>query len=118
MKEYIEKSEAVERALYTPIMSNGPVEEKDIDAWTDGVADAQDQIAKLIGKIPAADVVERKRGEWIEHLEFWRKCSECGAAWHEQWVIGKHLHFCPNCGADMRSHQNILCDQTEEVEHA
>lgn len=55
--------------------------------------------------IPAADVVERKSGEWIEHGEpneygvyqswYWT-CSNCGA-------VGYHeFNFCPNCGADMR----------------
>lgn len=60
MSEYIKKSEAIERALYTPIASSGPVDEKDIDAWVDGTIDAQEQVAKSIRKIPAEDVVERK----------------------------------------------------------
>lgn len=76
MKEYIEKTEAVERALYTPIMSSGAVCEKDRDAWTDGAIDAQEQIAKSIGEIPAADVVERKHGEWVSVEERLPRVSE------------------------------------------
>lgn len=56
----------------------------------------------------AADVVERKRGEWIrvtEELgESWM-CSEC----MEEFIphdgmeeFASYVHFCPNCGADMR----------------
>lgn len=103
MKEYIEKTEAVERALYTPIMSSGAVCEKDRDAWTDGAIDAQEQIAKSIGEIPAADVVERKRGEWVSRTVdrevtsyIKTECGNCnfeGELWY---------NFCPNCGADMR----------------
>ena len=57
-----------------------------------------------LGAIPAADVVERKRGEWIyeppdgangfkgDYL-----CSCC------KYPIGiQKQNFCPNCGAEMR----------------
>jgi hypothetical protein len=57
--------------------------------------------SKDIDEIPAADVVEVVHGRWIKHLDFWRKCSECGASWHEQWVLSKALNYCPNCGARM-----------------
>lgn len=60
----------------------------------------------------AADVVERKRGEWIrvtEELgESWM-CSEC----MEEFIphdgmeeFASYAHFCPNCGADMRGAPN------------
>ena len=54
---------------------------------------------RVVDDIPAADVVERKRGKWGSDCV----CSECG--FHRQttrsnnYMIGK---FCPNCGADMR----------------
>lgn len=51
---------------------------------------------------PTVDAVPVRRGKWIETMEFYRKCSECGETWHEQWIMGKHLKFCPNCGADMK----------------
>ena len=61
-----------------------------------------------ICSLPAADVVERKRGDWIrvtEELgESWM-CSEC----MEEFIphdgmeeFASYAHFCPNCGADMR----------------
>ena len=51
-------------------------------------------------KLPSADVVERKRGEWIAkannpHNARWL-CSACNYA-----TVSRH-NFCPNCGADMR----------------
>lgn len=63
-------------------------------------------------RIPTADVVERKRGEWIrvtEELgESWM-CSEC----MEEFIphdgmeeFASYAHFCPNCGADMRGAPN------------
>ena len=45
---------------------------------------------------------ERKRGKWIlqddkaKKLFGWYYCSECGS------VIGGHVNFCSECGADMR----------------
>lgn len=64
---------------------------------------------ELIQAIPAADVVERKRGEWKEcqHISYdeWRDedvywytyvCSNC------HFEAMDNSHFCPNCGADMR----------------
>ena len=83
---------------------------------------------RVVTKAPAADVVERKRGEWLSAYEYalklgvtdkekleeakkdkwWKFCKDC-----EQQVKGFH-NFCPNCGADMRSHHDSLCDQTEE----
>ena len=61
--------------------------------------------------VEAADVVERKRGEWVlGHVEPgyctpggnrpWI-CSECGRV--VSWRLDKpNENFCPNCGADMR----------------
>lgn len=85
----------------------------------DGIMDGNRTIKR------AADVVERKRGEWVDKPNpQWkaydiRHCSVCGWSIHKSKLRNTDLdwHFCPNCGADMRSHQNILCDQTEEGEH-
>ena len=62
--------------------------------------------AKRLKRVPVADVVERKKGTWIEggtyvwcgmHRRFPLACSCCGkTALDEPW------YFCPNCGADMR----------------
>ena len=50
--------------------------------------------------IPAADVVERKRGEWVYEKTYQGMkyiCSECGEI-----PECFEPNFCPNCGADMR----------------
>ena len=50
---------------------------------------------------PTADVVERKKGEWILKKDAtgntYGKCSECGMIQY-----AGQLNFCPSCGADMR----------------
>ena len=51
---------------------------------------------RIIEDFPAADVVERKRGEWIELTTAAVKCSQCSA------IHAAHSTYCPNCGADMR----------------
>ena len=67
------------------------------------------KVKGIINSIPAADVEERKRGEWIrvtEELgESWM-CSEC----MEEFIphdgmeeFASYAHFCPNCGAQMES---------------
>ena len=54
------------------------------------------------------DLISRKHlaepvrhGRWMVQNDFWRKCSECGGTWHEQWVMSKVLNYCPECGAKM-----------------
>ncbi len=58
---------------------------------------------QIISELPSA---ERKKGKWIhddpkdaiEEIFLARpKCSECG------FEIAYETHFCPNCGADMRT---------------
>lgn len=64
---------------------------------------------KRIVAIPAAAVVERKQGEWIDGptvtyqlngeryaMTYAFSCSECGKE------VAKKENFCPNCGASMR----------------
>ncbi len=51
--------------------------------------------------LPAADVAPVRHGRWLAQNDFWRKCSECEGTWHEQWIKGKALNYCPNCGAKM-----------------
>lgn len=67
------------------------------------------RVTERINAIPAADVVERKRGKWsYERVDFSvavspgayvissPTCSVCG--FHEF----EATNFCPNCGSDMR----------------
>lgn len=51
---------------------------------------------------PTADVVERKKGEWVS-LNGWITCSKCGCEPPNETNI--ESDFCPNCGADMRGEE-------------
>lgn len=60
---------------------------------------------ELVENATAADVVERKRGEWIASglFEDIAKCSVCGAKHFTMDCVSAYkLNFCPHCGADMR----------------
>ena len=84
MAEYISRKEALE---------NWPLCDEPGDAY------------QYIKNLPPADVRPVVRGEWIEYGEpnqfgeynkwYW-KCSVCDE------VGLNYMHFCPNCGADMR----------------
>lgn len=66
------------------------------DEWGDGELGVHaDDIDAVIKGIPSADVIEPKRGEWIDFKNGW-KCNAC-----EKWNSEKS-NFCPNCGAEMR----------------
>ena len=88
MKEYIER-EAVRNMLY------------DEDAITmRGVA--------LLNKFPAADVVERVRGEWIRYPHgSGIYCSRCHK---KRRYKDTDDSFCPRCGADMRKENEDAID--------
>ena len=107
MKEYIEREALAMEVLGLTIVDPA-------------VAQYADAVLSRIQNAHAADVVECKRGEWREHE--WAEeendllisnfeCSVC-LEWER-----KKSDFCPNCGADMRSHHDSLCDKEEEVEH-
>lgn len=60
-------------------------------------------VKKKIEELPSAEP-KRNKGEWMMHSDYPDRfiCSECGAqfdVWHWE---SKQMHFCPNCGADMR----------------
>lgn len=59
------------------------------------------KVKGVINSIPAADVVERKKGKWIKPTRvpdsMLEECSVCG------FDCGAYtFNYCPNCGADMR----------------
>ena len=98
MKEYIDKEALLEIVGKMPL------------SWEYGKAVSD--IYDIIKDHLAADVVERKRGEWMGgHFNdldgrYEEYCSNCGAYSTEY-----YRPFCSNCGADMRSHHDSLCDQ-------
>ena len=64
-------------------------------------------------RIPAADVRPVVRGKWIQttqpigwHDEECAECSVCGEDFVlDEWAMDEFtnlMHYCPNCGADMR----------------
>ena len=58
-------------------------------------------ISGVIESFPAADVVERKTGKWINYLEDgFVECPFCGAATNCDGEISE-LHYCFNCGAEL-----------------
>ena len=107
MTDYIKREDALNSAicLYTHW-----IEESDTQAKDKYYAEGR-VIIEAINQIPSADVVERKRGEWIlktdEVLDIdFYACSECEYEPYRKMDIS---NFCPNCGADMR-------EQTERSE--
>lgn len=67
-------------------------------------------VTRVVACTPNADVVERKRGEWIGEsdgyadgnpvYDIW-SCSCCGR-YFDEWDEMPTWNFCPVCGADMR----------------
>ena len=85
MTEYIKREDVMER----------------VGRWQ---LNTRETIAEMIMSVPSADVVERKKGKWIDVDDYIisGSCSACGwqAHLYEDDVVG--MNFCPNCGADMR----------------
>lgn len=79
------------------------------------IASACENLERQVNAIPAADVVERKRGRCLPKARYFY-CSECGYAvddiYEEAYYPddekvfvfekGESWHFCPNCGAEMQ----------------
>ncbi len=92
MKEYVEKDRVIGLL--------GKNWRCNVDA-NDAMQESIDDVRKL----PAADVREVVRGEWIMNDECRTVCSLCGnvvafvSHADKRWEFG---NFCPNCGADMR----------------
>lgn len=80
----------------------------DGDSWCEGEV----FVVSLL-RIPAADVRPVVRGRWIHTTQpmGWRdeECAECSVCGEDfvldEWAMDDFtnlMHFCPNCGADMR----------------
>ena len=60
---------------------------------------------RIIEQQPTVDLVERKRGKWINDRGLYR-CSYCNQLWTEWWVASKPIErmkkespYCPMCGS-------------------
>ena len=78
-----------------------------IAACFDGFADCRDDCAANIRNLPAADVVERKTGKWINYLEDgFAECPFCHSATNCDGDIAE-LHYCFNCGAKLEGDEDV-----------
>ena len=68
--------------------------------------DVRPSLAYRIMALPAADIVERKRGKWrrnmIDGELLSYSCSECG----QHLPYRYNTDFCPSCGAQMEPCEN------------
>lgn len=86
MTEYIRREDLMER----------------VGRWQ---LNTREAIAEMIMSVPSADVVERKRGEWIDPADLiCYKCTACGDYANQGYGLDAPIFwdYCPNCGADMR----------------
>lgn len=99
-KEYIER-EKIGLTDFEIVMCNGDYK------------DAFQMLLDKIENIPAADVQPVVRGRWVHTTQpiGWRdeECAECSVCGEDfvldEWAMDDFtnlMHFCPNCGADMR----------------
>lgn len=77
------------------------------DPYNKIVAGIFQDVELTIKGIPSANVIEPKRGEWLERnsgfIE-WIRCSACNYRIYQ----GTKTNFCPNCGANMRGKVNEM----------
>ena len=95
MAEYIKREDA-ERALLERCKETG---------YGGLTPDDIRLVMRTPWRIPTADVVERKKGEWAtddgKPLPFGIHFSVCSVCGHSSPASG--FNFCPNCGAEMRN---------------
>ena len=100
MKEYIERE-----ALYSEIVPHY----KSANAFgsSRNVCKTWGKVLDMVQNFPAADVVERKRGEWkyIGGDEWCCSCFGFVASTEGRWEP-MTANFCEDCGADMRGENN------------
>lgn len=72
---------------------------------------ADNRLKIWLDDIPAADVVERKKGTWIDDDGLY-VCSSCNKLWAHWWDnampperLYKEMKYCPRCGAEMREEE-------------
>ena len=107
-KEYIEREAALDAITYNPIEK--PTEPDVIELT---LLTAQKQIRK----VPAADVVEVRHGEWIETIEYKTTLSKLYIRKEKSYccpycarVYRQRMNYCGNCGAKMDGERKRVND--------
>ncbi len=62
-------------------------------------------LRETIDSVPSVDVIERKKGKWIDPADpICYKCTACGNYANQGYGLDEPIfwNYCPNCGADMR----------------
>ena len=124
MTDYI-KREALEQRMYHEAFENDASydERNPMAKWDSGLWIRYKLFENVLANIPPADVVERKRGEWLwDAKSKVFRCSECN---HYPWRVNtcendeiftdlartNAYRFCPTCGADMRAQTERHIDE-------
>lgn len=99
MKEYIDREAMLNERPEGRNLWQGGKEE-----YNKGWNDCRNAFYKCISGMPAADVVEVRRGRWIKPVpgDGENYCSVCKA--EQPWFYGYGYYepdYCPNCGARM-----------------
>lgn len=89
MSDYIKRDDAIKLAC------------SDCEPYS---CDKNCALMQILKMTPAADVVERKHGKWLDVTTLDNEficwvCSECR---HGTDFVYEPYNYCPNCGADMR----------------
>lgn len=89
-------AEYIEREALIAELSKGTIITDDIYGM--GIMTGLNRALKVARKIPAADVVEVFRGEWLICADgYYPYCSRCG----KEPKNGELTNYCPDCGARM-----------------
>lgn len=110
MAEYIDKSDA--ETVFREVRKRLSAKKKDYVAIEFLIKDQMLSAAEeVVHAIPAADVVERKHGNWINPRPDSEMCSACGVRFSisSLFAVGgnEEPNFCPNCGSDMRGEDDV-----------
>ena len=98
MTEYIKREDALEFPFANGIYDHEHANEHFIFGC--------ESYREWIASIPAADVVERKTGKWINYLEDgFVECPFCKSATNCDGDIAE-LHYCFNCGAKLEGDED------------
>ena len=95
MAEYI-KREAVMQKFADHVERSNNSDFAPVPTWN--------QAVQIVEDFPAADVVERKHGKWVEDEDGCVCCSLCLNPCEINGITGEFLYspYCSECGADMR----------------